>query len=458
MKFFHNKDRILNVSFITAGSFYSLAIVEDGSLYAWGEARMGQLGIGVAQVVRTPQHVSFPPDEQTGQVVKIKSCSAGFGHTAALSDKGDMYTWGFSIYGQTGHGDMKTHWYPEKLNVDIDGNQLPQFNKVACSKYATFALDSQGRPYSWGQGYIGHGGKSTVKAPKMIVQPSTKQNAGTDQRIFTDIKASSDGCLFYAPIRVYEIYPKCGPSKGNTVIQIVGTGFQDSDKLKVRFTYGDLSREVPCHYDTENQVLVCRTPLFEEFDGDAHPSLKLPCECYISVTMDGINYSECEEPFKIYSNDINLTSVFPKCGSVKGGTTVTLSTNIDEQTAQFLQDLKIGLRPKRAIRNSHMSGINETQFDGAGQASMEHGSIQGGEENSQGAQGSGSKINGGNSTDDQDVWVTAEGYYENGKIIAKIPRLDNFDPELLQYSIDVALNGQQFTGRPVNFRYYDVHI
>jgi len=36
--------------------------------------------------------------------------------------------------------------------------------------------------------------------------------------------------------------------------------------------------------------------------------------------------------------------------------------------------------------------------------------------------------------------------------------LDNFDPEILQYSIDVALNGQQFTGRPVNFRYYDVHI
>lgn len=71
--------------------------------------------------------------------------------------------------------------------------------------------------------------------------------------------------------------------------------------------------------------------------------------------MDGINYSECEEPFKIYSNDINLTQVFPKCGSVKGGTTVTLNTNIDEETAKFLQDLKIGLRPKRG-RTSQLSG------------------------------------------------------------------------------------------------------
>lgn len=129
----------------------------------------------------------------------------------------------------------------------------------------------------------------------------------------------------------------------------------DSDKLKVRFTYGDLSREVPCHYDTENQVLVCRTPLFEEFDGEAHPSLQMPCDCFISVTMDGVNYSECEEPFKIYSNDIHMTTVFPKCGSVKGGTKVTLNTNIDEETAQFLQDLKIGLRAKRNARVSQMS-------------------------------------------------------------------------------------------------------
>lgn len=98
VKFFHSKERILNVSYIAAGSFYSLAIVEDGTMYSWGEARMGQLGIGKYQCVRLPQRVAFPPDDN-GQVVKVKSCSAGFGHTAALTDNGDLYTWGFSIYG-----------------------------------------------------------------------------------------------------------------------------------------------------------------------------------------------------------------------------------------------------------------------------------------------------------------------------------------------------------------------
>lgn len=64
---------------------------------------------------------------------------------------------------------MKTKWYPEKVCLDDQGQELPLFNKVACSKFATYALDKMGRPYSWGQGYIGHGGKTTVTAPKMIV-------------------------------------------------------------------------------------------------------------------------------------------------------------------------------------------------------------------------------------------------------------------------------------------------
>lgn len=37
VKYFHNK----NVASIAAGSFYSLAVDDQGSLYSWGEARMG---------------------------------------------------------------------------------------------------------------------------------------------------------------------------------------------------------------------------------------------------------------------------------------------------------------------------------------------------------------------------------------------------------------------------------
>lgn len=122
--------------------------------------------------------------------------------------------------------------------------------------------------------------------------------------------------VLYAPIRVYDVVPKCGPASGNTQIKIFGTGFVNSDKLRVRYSYGDLSQEVSCQYDVNEKCLIARTPKFEEFEGEKHPSLKFPCNCIISVTMDGIHYSECEEVFKIYSNEIYLTSINPKCGSV----------------------------------------------------------------------------------------------------------------------------------------------
>jgi hypothetical protein len=73
-----------------------------------------------------------------------------------------------------------------------------------------------------------------IDLPKMI-------ETNTENRIFTDMYANDDSVLFYAPIRVYSIQPSCGPSKGNTLINITGTGFVNCDKLRVRFSYGDLS-------------------------------------------------------------------------------------------------------------------------------------------------------------------------------------------------------------------------
>jgi len=41
--------------------------------------------------------------------------SAGYGHTLALSEMGDLYVFGFNIKGQLGIGDRKTRYSPEML-------------------------------------------------------------------------------------------------------------------------------------------------------------------------------------------------------------------------------------------------------------------------------------------------------------------------------------------------------
>ena len=348
------------VIYVACGAYYSLAITHENRLYGWGEARLGQLGIGKKTMYKLPQHIPVFESEEVvnrktvSQIsvrtttpkldtneVAIVSCAAGFGHTAAITTEGELFMWGFNIYGQLGTGDKKTRWGPERIERDIVGNLMPQIQKVACGYYSTFVIDFTGRLYSWGRGNIGHKGKTDEDLPRKI-------ELNTENRIFTDVFCNETSTAFYAPVRVYSISPKCGPAHGGTILSIMGTGLVENEKLKVRFSYGDLSQEVACSFDSKMKSLFCKTPKFEEFEGQTHPSLKLPCDCIISVTTDGINYSECEEPFKIYSNDITLSSIAPKCGSVRGGTELTLLINIDPVTAESLFHLNVGFQAKVA--------------------------------------------------------------------------------------------------------------
>lgn len=111
--------------------------------------------------------------------------------------------------------------------------------KVACSNYATYAIDALGQPFSWGKGFIGHQNETSSALPVSI-------KFNTENRIFTDVYTNGDSALLFAPVRVFQIEPKCGPAKGGTQIRITGTGFAESDKLCVRFSFGDKQSEVSC--------------------------------------------------------------------------------------------------------------------------------------------------------------------------------------------------------------------
>jgi hypothetical protein len=289
---------------------------------------------------------------------------------------------------------------------------------------------------------------------------------------------NKDMVAFYAPIRVFSISPNCGPAYGGTLLSIIGTGFVNSEKLRIRFSYGDLSQEAPCQFDPQTKTLYCRTPKFEGFEGQAHPSLKFPCECVISVTTDGMNYSECEESFKIYCNNIHLESVSPKSGSVKGGTQLELGIDIDEETAKNLFQLTVGFQPAKKHRanqasrkelahqsinrNQSIEEIEEGKTANRGLNASQHSSVK-----------LGTPVNSPTNEDtpvnpmdigpndpqlENDSWVCSAGFYENGKIICIVPELEEYHPDNLQFNIDIALNGQQFTGHSQKFRYYDIHI
>lgn len=93
-----------------------MAITKDGSVWGWGEAKLGQLGMGKQRHVLLPTKIAF--EEQSAN--NFVQCSAGYGHSAALTQDGRLYTWGFNNYGQTGHVSNETYWHPAPATMYLD--------------------------------------------------------------------------------------------------------------------------------------------------------------------------------------------------------------------------------------------------------------------------------------------------------------------------------------------------
>ena len=109
---------------------------------------------------------------------------------------GKLYSWGFNVFGQVGMGDTAPHWKPAHVSHDDQGEELQPIIKVACSNYATYAIDQTGAPLSWGKGFIGFAGETRSKKPMRIGQ-------NTENRVFTDVFTNGDSALLFAPVRVY---------------------------------------------------------------------------------------------------------------------------------------------------------------------------------------------------------------------------------------------------------------
>lgn len=72
---------------------------------------------------------------------------AGYYHAVALTESGEVYSWGYNGYGQLGNGTKDNFSIPQK----IEG--LSNIVKVDAYKYITIALNADGKVYVCGQGY-----------------------------------------------------------------------------------------------------------------------------------------------------------------------------------------------------------------------------------------------------------------------------------------------------------------
>lgn len=140
----------LKIRQIACGDSHCLAVTMDGEVQSWGRNQNGQLGLGTTEDSLVPQKI------QAFQGVSIKMVAAGAEHTAAVTEDGELYGWGWGRYGNLGLGDRNDRLVPEKVSL-VKGDKMIM---VACGWRHTISVSSFGGLYTYGwskYGQLGHG-------------------------------------------------------------------------------------------------------------------------------------------------------------------------------------------------------------------------------------------------------------------------------------------------------------
>ncbi|NRF67639.1 hypothetical protein HLB44_11650 [Aquincola sp. S2] len=149
---------------VSSGGANSLALADDGTVYAWGDATS----------LAGPDPKKLPGVVPGGKAVAIAS---GFSWNAALLADGRVVTWGKNTDGALGQGSTSTNELKPALVVD-DGTNAPITGIVAISAghQHGFALTATGRAYAWGKntsGQLGHGDLGNRYTKAVLVSAPT---------------------------------------------------------------------------------------------------------------------------------------------------------------------------------------------------------------------------------------------------------------------------------------------
>lgn len=143
------------VKAIAAGCYHSLALKEDGTVWAWGENSEGQLGDGTDEDRNAPVPV--------GNLNGVKAIAAGGYHSLAAKVDGTVWAWGNNTFGQLGDGSNDQSFTPTQVQVRVLLNLKPLTNvrSIAAGDVFSMALKEDGTVLSWGENFYGQLGDGT---------------------------------------------------------------------------------------------------------------------------------------------------------------------------------------------------------------------------------------------------------------------------------------------------------
>ncbi|KAF9663622.1 hypothetical protein SADUNF_Sadunf17G0070600 [Salix dunnii] len=130
----------VSIKLVAAGAEHTAAVTEDGELYGRGWGRYGNLGLGDRNYSLIREKVSLVNGD------KMIMVACGWRHTISVFSSGGLYTYGWSKYGQVGHGDFEGHLTTHKVEA-LRGTSI---SLISGGWGHTMALTSDGNLYGWG--------------------------------------------------------------------------------------------------------------------------------------------------------------------------------------------------------------------------------------------------------------------------------------------------------------------
>ena len=144
-------------STVVCGWIHSAGLghLESGAwtIFGWGSNKHNQIGDSSVQEASTisPKSIVSSSDFGTARVIDVQS---GWSHMLALTDEGNVFSWGRNDYGQCGRSsDGKTALFVQKV---LPLNDVVQ---IACGSEHSAAVTRSNEVYMWGwneHGNLGH--------------------------------------------------------------------------------------------------------------------------------------------------------------------------------------------------------------------------------------------------------------------------------------------------------------
>ena len=168
---------------VSAGNSHAMALRTDGTVWCWGsDNNVGLLGSGVTGITAvTPVRVEVAPGVALANVVSI---AAGWYHSVAITSNGTAYAWGVNTNGTLGDGTTTSRSRPAVVK-DLSGNALTGIVAVAAGNRFSMYMKSDGTVWASGINDIGQLGDNTAAAfqinPNLVKTAAGSTFGGVDR-------------------------------------------------------------------------------------------------------------------------------------------------------------------------------------------------------------------------------------------------------------------------------------